>query len=93
MVGLVTEVLGPLADYDRGRKASMLETVRVFLDSGGHHATTAKRCHIHASTLKYRLARISEILDCSLADPATRFDLSLAFAVRDLLATLGINAP
>lgn len=93
MGAMVRDLLGPLAAHDRKRNGSLLETLRTYLETGGHHPTTAKHCHIHASTLKYRLTRIAEVLDRPLSDPKTRFELSLAFAVRDVLATMGVEVP
>lgn len=89
MVSLVRDVLGPLAEHDARRNADLLFTLRVFLESGGHHPTTSERCHIHASTLKYRLARIAAILNRPLSDPAMRFELSLALEVLGVLELVG----
>jgi len=86
---LVQEVLGPLAEYDATRRGELLQTLRHYLDAGGHHPTTAQRCHIHVSTLKYRLGRIGEITGSSITDPRSRFQLTLAFELRDMLARLG----
>jgi DNA-binding PucR family transcriptional regulator len=91
MAALVRDMLLPVAEYDAGRGGELLFTLRAFLESGGHHPTIATRCHIHVSTLKYRLARISEILGRSLADPRTRFELSLAFEVAGVLELIGME--
>jgi DNA-binding PucR family transcriptional regulator len=85
MVALVHDVLGPLAEHDRERGSELMVTLRAYLASGGHHPTTCATCHIHVSTLKYRLSRIAAILDCSLTDPATRFQLNLAFEILRVL--------
>ncbi len=90
MVALVQGMLQPIADHDAKRNGELLFTLRAFLESGGHHPTTSTRCHIHVSTLKYRLGRISEILDRSLADPRARFELSLAFEVAEVLELIGL---
>jgi DNA-binding PucR family transcriptional regulator/putative methionine-R-sulfoxide reductase with GAF domain len=89
MVALVQDVLGPLAEHDARRRSDLLFTLRAYLSCGGHHPTTAERCHIHTSTLKYRLSRIAAILDRSLNDPRARFELSLALEVLDVLEVLG----
>lgn len=86
---LVVEVLGPLAEYDAARQGELVQTLRHYLEAGGHHPTTAQRCHIHVSTLKYRLARIGEVTGWTIADPRMRFELTLAFELRDMLARLG----
>lgn len=89
MVALVRTMLQPLAEHDAKRNGELLFTLRAFLESGGHHPTTSTRCHIHVSTLKYRLGRISEILDRPLTDARTRFELSLAFEVAGVLELIG----
>jgi DNA-binding PucR family transcriptional regulator len=89
MRAMVQDVLGPLAEHDARRQSELLHTLRVYLECGGHHATTAERCHIHVSTLKYRLSRIAAILDRPLSDPATRFELRLALEVLGVLEAVG----
>jgi DNA-binding PucR family transcriptional regulator len=89
MSALVRDLLGPLAEHDARRNSELLLTLRVYLETGGHHPTTSDGCHIHVSTLKYRLSRIAAILERSLTDPATRFELSLAFEVLDILQMVG----
>ena len=88
MARLVQEVLGSLAAHDAAHHAELLQTLRHYLEAGGHHPTAAQRCHIHVSTLKYRLARIAEITG-SITDPGARFQLTLAFELRDMLTRLG----
>lgn len=86
---LVEDVLGALAEYDVTRQSELLQTLHHYLEAGGHHPTTAERCHIHVSTLKYRLIRIREISGWSITEPRSRFQLTLAFELRDMLARLG----
>jgi DNA-binding PucR family transcriptional regulator len=89
---LVVEELGPLADYDRREgTGQLMETLRAYVDTGGHHRETAERCHVHANTLKYRLDRIAALLACSPADPERRFRLKLAFELRDVLVRAGTD--
>jgi putative methionine-R-sulfoxide reductase with GAF domain len=89
---LVREALAPLAAYDAQRDSALVATLGEYLRAGGHHATTAERLHIHPSTLKYRLARIAEVLGRPPADPQARFELGLAVAVHEMLLGRGINA-
>ena len=86
---LVVEILGPLVEYEAARQGELVQTLRHYLEAGGHHPTTAQRCHIHVSTLKYRLARIGEVTGWTITDPRTRFELTLAFELRDMLVRLG----
>jgi hypothetical protein len=85
LVALVETRIGPLAEHDRERQTDLLQTLRVFLDEGGNRRRAAERCHVHQSTIKYRLRRIRDLLDCDLADADVRFDLMLALKVHELL--------
>jgi DNA-binding PucR family transcriptional regulator len=89
MVAMVTDVLGALAAHDERRNSELLLTLRAYLDTGGHHPKTAERCHIHVSTLKYRLSRIAELVGRPITDPRVRFELSLAYEVLDVLDVIG----
>jgi DNA-binding PucR family transcriptional regulator len=92
MRAMVSAMLGALADYDRRRKGELIPTLRAYLSSGGHHPTAAAECHIHVSTLKYRIARITELLGRPVSSPQVKFELSLAFSTLDVLASLGVSA-
>jgi PucR C-terminal helix-turn-helix domain/GGDEF-like domain len=85
LVSLVRTQIGPLAQHDLERQGELLETLRVFLDEGGNRRRAAERCHVHQSTIKYRLRRIRELLGCDLGDADVRFDLMLAIKVLELL--------
>ncbi|MBB4662866.1 helix-turn-helix domain-containing protein [Conexibacter arvalis] len=90
MRALVRRVLGPLAEHDAQRpRTQLLPTLAAYLEADCHQPTTAAACHIHVSTLKYRLARISAVLGCNPREPAARFELQLALSVLDVLRALG----
>jgi DNA-binding PucR family transcriptional regulator len=91
MTALVRGKLGALAEHDQRRHSNLVTTLEAFLKSGGHQPRTAKACHIHISTLKYRLERISQLQGCSLADPDTRFELSVVYELLHLLGVLGFD--
>jgi DNA-binding PucR family transcriptional regulator len=90
MAATVRELLGPIAAHDRRRGGELLETLRAYLELGNRPAV-AERCHVHVSTVKYRMGKASELLGRSLAEPQTRFELRLAFAVLDVLEMLDID--
>jgi DNA-binding PucR family transcriptional regulator len=71
--------------YDRDRNAELVHTLSVFLDSGATVAAAARELGVHRNTLSYRIARIEEVAGLGLDDPATRFDLQLAIAIRRVL--------
>jgi DNA-binding PucR family transcriptional regulator len=89
---MVRDVLGRLAEHDRRRNGELLRTLRAYLRAGGHHPTAAADCHVHVSTLKYRLGRIAELLGRPVTDPQVQFELRLAFSTLEVLASLGLTA-
>ncbi|MFD2415674.1 helix-turn-helix domain-containing protein [Amycolatopsis pigmentata] len=90
-LGVVEEYLGPLIAHDAQRHGDLAPTLRAFLANGGHHPSTCADCHIHASTLKYRLGRIAAITGQDLNDPTTRFHYRLAFELLAFLELLGVS--
>jgi DNA-binding PucR family transcriptional regulator len=91
MTAMVRDLLGPIArrDSERGT-GEILSTLKAYLDTG-NRPDTAERCHVHVSTVKYRMQRAAELLGRELSDPRVRFELQLAFQVRETLMTLGID--
>jgi len=92
MSAMVSDVLGVLADYDQRRNGELIRTLRAYLRAGGHHPTAAGECHIHVSTLKYRIGRITELLGRSVSDPQVQFELERAYSTLDVLASLGLSS-
>lgn len=76
----VQEEIGPLIEHDRTRRSQLVRTLEVFLDSGCHLERAASRLYVHRNSLKYRLARIRQLL-CLPALEGERL-VSLAFAVK-----------
>jgi len=91
LMSLVEAQIGPLAAHDRKRQTYLLQTLQVFLDEGGNRRRAAERCHVHESTIKYRMRRIRELLGCDLASADVRFDLMLALKVFALLQPVGAD--
>lgn len=74
----VQEWLGVLQDYDENKNSSLVPTLSHYLECGGNYDDTAAALHIHRSTLRYRLARISELTGYDLHNVDTRFNLHAA---------------
>ena len=72
------EVLGELVRYDDEHRSDMVETLRVFLESGGAWRQAADVLHLHASTLRYRVQRIEALTGRDLGSMSDRVDLHLA---------------
>jgi DNA-binding PucR family transcriptional regulator len=88
---LVREQLLTLREYDAQHETQLLTTLQAFIDAGGHHSTIATRCHVHPSTVKYRLRRIEELTNRNLDDVGVRFELAIAVRLLALFNNLGID--
>jgi len=69
------ETLGPILEYDEENQGSLEDTLFEYLLSNGNQAEAAKRLFIHPNTLRYRLAKISDMLGVNLDDAAVRATL------------------
>jgi sugar diacid utilization regulator len=74
----VREWLGSLLDYDECRNSELVLTLSDYLECGGNYDESAAALHIHRSTLRYRLARITELTGHDLRKVDTRFNLHAA---------------
>jgi DNA-binding PucR family transcriptional regulator len=89
----VDDVLGVVAAHEEAGGAQLLTTLRAYVEEDGHHQRIAGRCHVHVSTVKYRLARIAELLGRPLQPWETRFEITLAFRLADLLQSVSGASP
>jgi DNA-binding PucR family transcriptional regulator len=75
---LIADWLGSLIRYDADHGTDLVATLAAYLDLGGTYGDTAKAPSIHRNTLRYRLARITEVSGHVLNDPETKLNLHLA---------------
>jgi putative methionine-R-sulfoxide reductase with GAF domain len=87
---IVVEQLGPLLAHSASR-TDLLSTLREFVRADGNVAATAEACFVHKNTLRYRLARIADVLGRDPAAPDAKFHLRMAFDLIDLFAGMGID--
>lgn len=85
------QVLGSLAEYDKSQNASLIHTLRVFLDNNRSWVNASLKLHIHKQTLVYRVRRIEEITGRSLdsTDDVSIFWFALKAA--DLAGALAVT--
>ena len=80
---LADRELAPLGALTPAGRARAVETLRAWLDAHGDIAVAAESLHVHAQTVRYRLARVRETLgDAVLDDPDRRLALTLALRIR-----------
>jgi purine catabolism regulator len=72
------QIVGPLVEYDRRHRSSLMETIIAYFSHHGNVSQTAEALYIHRNTLSYRLDRIQELTGQDLENPDERLALQLA---------------
>lgn len=82
----VEQYLSPLLNYKGGKSKGKdyLDTLRMYLMMKGNLKATSEQLYIHRSSLKYRLEKITELLNINIDDSEERFNLMLAYKLYDL---------
>jgi DNA-binding PucR family transcriptional regulator len=66
----------------------MRETALAYVTHGGNAVAMAQALHLHPQTIRYRIARLRELLGEQLDDPDSRFELEIALRHRSRAATI-----
>jgi hypothetical protein len=74
--------LKPLLELPAAERERLLETLRAWLDHQRHTPGVAAELHVHPQTVRYRIARLRELLGDALETPDGRFELQMALRVR-----------
>ncbi|MDI6914694.1 MAG: helix-turn-helix domain-containing protein [Desulfitobacteriaceae bacterium] len=75
------KTLNPLIEYDQKHTADLIGTLEEYLRSDGNLTLTANILHVHINTLRYRLAKIEQLLSLSLKNPNDKYQLRFAFDI------------
>ncbi len=75
--------LGKLEAYDSAHETDYLTTLRIFLLSDCNLLETSDRLHTHRNTVIYRMKKIKELLGSEINDSKVKFDLLMAFYIRE----------
>jgi hypothetical protein len=75
-------LLEPILALPAVQRDRMLDTLAAWLANPGRPRAMADQLHLHVQGVRYRLARLRELLGAALDDPQGRFELALALRVR-----------
>ncbi|MET0453120.1 MAG: helix-turn-helix domain-containing protein [Mycobacterium sp.] len=81
MISADERLVDPRVRELRERDPALVDTLRAYLDAFGDVGLAAEWLHVHPNTVRYRVRRIEEALDITLADPDVRLLLSLSLRV------------
>jgi sugar diacid utilization regulator len=74
-------VLGPVLSYDVRAAGELLPTLEAFFACDGSWSKTADRLGLHINTVRYRIARIEQLTERSVAHTDGRMDLYAALTL------------
>ena len=83
----VEETLGPLIRYDATHRLGLVQTLSVFLNQRESLKQAARRLHVHANTVTYRLQRIEQLIPLDLSKPDDRLVAHVAVKILDFQQT------
>jgi hypothetical protein len=75
---IVRDRLAALNDETPASRERLTETLLAWLRNNGSITEAAEELHVHGQTLRYRMARLRELLGDALDDPETRYELEFA---------------
>lgn len=75
--------LGELEALDATHNSDYMGTLRTFLLSDCNLLETAEKMHTHRNTIIYRMKKIKDLLKTELDDSKIKFDLLMAFYIRE----------
>jgi hypothetical protein len=78
---LVRARLGPLADLPAGEHDRLAETLAAWLAHQRHTPAIARELHVHPQTVRYRVAKLRQLLGEAMDTGQGRFELELALRI------------
>lgn len=87
MQSYYNSTLQAIIEYDKSTNAKLLMTLDSYLDHDMNIQSTADALFIHKNTLKYRLNKIQELLNCNLRSSQQLTRVYIALKVGKLLIT------
>ena len=67
----------PLVEHDRERRSDLVQTLKVYFDTGANASEAADRLFLHRNSMLYRLSRVEKLTGLNLKDPRARLALQL----------------
>lgn len=80
------ETLGKLIEYDNKNSTELVTTLECYINEDCNLIRTSEALFIHKNTLKYRIRRIEEILNCDFKNIEQIVSFSIAIKIGRLLS-------
>lgn len=63
----------------------LIKTIQVYLDAQCEYSETSRKLFVHRNTVKYRIEKAEELLNCSLRDPADSLRIRVSLIIGSIL--------
>lgn len=90
---LTAHRLGPLNALPVAERERLADTLAAWLDHQRHTPDIAEQLHVHPQTVRYRIARLRELLGDAMDTPHGRFELQIALRAERTLTPLSARRP
>ena len=82
---LYENTLKSLAFPKTKEEQELVKTIQVYLDAQCEFSETSRKLFVHRNTVKYRIEKAEELLNCSLRDPADSLRIRVALIIGSIL--------
>ena len=82
---LYENTLKSLAYPKTKEEQELVKTIQVYLDAQCEFSETSRKLFVHRNTVKYRIEKTEELLNCSLRDPADSLRIRVALIIGSIL--------
>ncbi|WP_277585044.1 PucR family transcriptional regulator [Psychrobacillus antarcticus] len=82
---LYVNTLKSLAYPKTNEELELVKTIHAFLDSQCEFSETSRKLFVHRNTVKYRIEKAEELLNCSLRDPTDSLAIRVALIIGSIL--------
>ena len=81
------ECLKPILDYDRSKEGDLMTVLEAYVEANGSIKTVSETLFMHRNTIHYKIKKVEELLNCSLADWSTRTRIHSAILLGKVMAS------
>ncbi|PKM74955.1 MAG: hypothetical protein CVU92_03830 [Firmicutes bacterium HGW-Firmicutes-17] len=86
LAGLTADSLSLLEAHDSRSQSILIDTLRLYIELDGSIQAVADASFTHRNTINYRMKKIRQLLKMDLITMEEKFNLRLAFLIKDYLA-------
>lgn len=79
------DVLGPISNNDNNKENNLLQILEMYLNENCNITISAEKLFLHRNTLKYKIKKIEELLNCDLHNFEDCMKIKIALYINKML--------